>query len=119
METIVKTEYQDIYRIKSGVLLVVNKFNSIRNESISYSIKSKPYNKLTQQLRITEEYCKTYKGNHCQKGTVTDGYHIYKLVVPNDYQYIIKTTGCEFNGKPNELIDYFEGIKEVLSNYTK
>ncbi len=42
MEVVVKTDYQDIYRIKYGVLFVVNKFETF---GLCFENKSKPYNK--------------------------------------------------------------------------
>ena len=51
IQVVVKTDYQDIYRITGGVLLIVDKFK-ILDDTI-YSVKTKPYNKLTQYLRLS------------------------------------------------------------------
>lgn len=39
MQTLCESEYQDIYRIKDGVLLVVNKFKPIDKRKKSYNFK--------------------------------------------------------------------------------
>lgn len=116
MEVIVQTEYQDVYRIRSGVLLVVNKFKLI-NDFAGYGISNKPYHRLTQGLRVTKEYCKTYRGNHCQKGTVTDGHSIVKLVGKDEYDFIIKTTGSDFNGDKHTMVNYLKEIEDIINSY--
>ena len=36
MEILANTEYQDVYRIKDGVLLIINKFKPIKIEGIDH-----------------------------------------------------------------------------------
>lgn len=51
MEVLAKTEYQDLYRVTDGVLLVVNKFVPIEYENEKYftvyrgKVKQSKYNK--------------------------------------------------------------------------
>ena len=70
MEIVVKTDYQDIYRITDGVLSVVNKFHRI--DSLPFHVvKNKPYNSKTQGLRVTEcgaEYTDFWRGNQKNLG---------------------------------------------------
>lgn len=62
MEVLCQTEYQDVYRIKSGVLLVVNKFRDMvdengRKDFISAYSKNRPYHKHSKDLRVlTDDY---------------------------------------------------------------
>ncbi len=56
MEIVVETEYQDIYRVTDGVLLIVNKFRHIDYSSQTdriislYDGKFKSYNKNCQKM---------------------------------------------------------------------
>lgn len=59
MKTVVESEYQDIYRVTDGVLLIVNKFRRIDYSSQTdriislYDGKFKSYNKNCQKwLRV-------------------------------------------------------------------
>lgn len=66
MQVLAETEYQDLYRITDGVLLVVNKFKPIdygEDKYVSlYDPKVKSYNKGCQKrLKILkEDYYKQY-----------------------------------------------------------
>lgn len=62
MEVLAKTEYQDLYRVTDGVLLVVNKFVPIKYENEKYfsvrrrGVKQGKYNKGCQDwLKILKE----------------------------------------------------------------
>ena len=62
MEVLAKTEYQDLYRVTDGVLLVVNKFVPIEYENEKYftvhrrGVKQGKYNKGCQDwLKILKE----------------------------------------------------------------
>lgn len=65
MEVLAKTEYQDIYRITDGVLLIINKFKPMKIEGANYArvyytnrSNSKMYEKGCQNSlkRLTKEY---------------------------------------------------------------
>ncbi len=76
MQVLAETEYQDLYRITDGVLLVVNKFKPIdygEDKYVSlYDPKVKSYNKGCQKrLKILkEDYYKQYDDITVPKGTV-------------------------------------------------
>lgn len=126
MEVLANTEYQDVYRIVDGVLLIVNKF--------LYKDYSKKTNRTVHVRDRGRDYCKTYhKG--CQKwlkelkkdyldtsatvtipkGTVLHhGYPVEPTNKPENYIYEIKTTGDAFSGDYNEVMDMIKNIREVM-----
>lgn len=110
MKTVVESEYQDIYRVTDGVLLIVNKFRYIDYSSQTdriislYDGKFKSYNKNCQKkLRVLEKDCNIY-GITIPKGTVTYNLFPVELVSDiNDYEYEIKTTGNMFSGNNESM----------------
>ena len=131
MEIVVQTDYQDIYRITDGVLLVVNKFVPIDYSDKTKDIvhvyrgvaKYKSYNKNCQNwLKVLKE---DYRYNHCPvvvpKDTVT--YMDTPVICTKDktkWKYELKTTGNAFNGdydKMLELLDFvIQGMIESRAN---
>lgn len=120
MEVVVQTEYQDIYRIKHGVLLIVNKFvradsnNSVR--MFQPRNKLKLYHKNCQNLReLKEDYWPPYCPVELLKGTVL--YRDYPVEATNDktkWKYEIKTTDNCFSGDSIELLNYIKEIESVI-----
>lgn len=108
MQVLAETEYQDLYRITDGVLLVVNKF--VRTD-YPYSIysreaKMKGYYKGCQNnLKVMkEDYYDKYRDVTIPKGTVL--YNNYPVVSVNDkslWTYQVKTTGDFFSGNADEM----------------
>lgn len=119
MKTVVESEYQDIYRVTDGVLLIVNKFRRIDYSSQTdriislYDGEFKSYNKNCQKwLRVLKEDCNIY-GITIPKGTVTYNLFPVELVSDiNDYKYEIKTTGSMFSGN-NESMSKM--LNEIIS----
>lgn len=107
IQVLAKTEYQDLYRVTDGVLLVINKFIPIEYENEKYftvsrsKAKQGKYNKGCQDwLKILKaDYYDEYSKITVSKGTVT---YIDRPVVatnnPSDWKYEIKTTGNAFSG---------------------
>lgn len=123
MEVLANTEYQDVYRIVDGVLLIVNKFKrTIYNEDeyfrVSFSkAKVKSYNKGCQKwLKVLkEDYHDEYSNISVPKGTVLyQDYPIEPTIKPENYIYEIKTTGNAFGGDYNEVMDMINNIREVM-----
>ena len=104
MEVLANTEYQDVYRIVDGVLLIVNKFKRIIYDEDKYfkvfssKAKLKSYNKGCQKwLKVLkEDYYDTYSNITVPKGTVL--YQDYPIELSNVYKYEVKTTGTSFSG---------------------
>ena len=131
MEVVAKTEYQDIYRVKDGVLLVVNKFTYI-----DYSDKT---NWLVDVYESDRKKCSTYNKN-CQKWlkvlkadysvkdfsgviiTIPKGTVLYmhRPVIATDnrkeFQYEIKTTGDLFGGDSVRMMSMLNEIVKVLKD---
>ena len=103
MEVLANTEYQDVYRIVDGVLLIVNKFKRIIYDEDKYfrvsfsKAKLKSYNKGCQKwLKVLkEDYYDAYSNITVPKGTVL--YQDYPIKLSNVYKYEVKTTGTELD----------------------
>lgn len=129
MEVVVQTEYQDIYRIDIGVLLVINKFERDKlygERCYLHSAKDRPYNKLTQGLRILKEDTSNREYNYDTKeyaivctvpsGTVTHYDFPIKLTDKSNWLYKIKTTGDSFSGNKKEILEMIDEIINLINN---
>ena len=114
MEVLANTEYQDVYRIVDGVLLIVNKFKRIIYDKDKYfrvsfsEAKFKSYNKGCQKwLKVLkEDYHDEYSNISVPKGIVLYQYYpVEPTIKPENYIYEIKTTGNAFGGDYNEVVD--------------
>ncbi len=118
LEVLAKTEYQDLYRVTDGVLLVVNKFVPIEYENEKYftvyrrEVKQGKYNKGCQDwLKVLKkDYYDEYRNIMVPKGTVT---YIDRPIIPtnnqSDWKYEVKTTGSALSGD-------FDTIEMLLSS---
>ena len=103
MEVLANTEYQEVYRIVDGVLLIVNKFKRIIYDKDKYfrvsfsKAKLKSYNKVCQKwLKVLkEDYYDAYSNITIPKGTVL--YQDYPIELSNVYKYEVKTTSTSFS----------------------
>lgn len=119
MEILAKTEYQDLYRVKDGVLLVVNKFIPIEYEDkknfIIYKTKIKQgkYNKECQDCLkvLKEDYYDEYSNITIPKGTVI---YLSRPVIStenqSDWTYEIKTTSNSLSGNLNVIETLLDSI---------
>ena len=83
MEVLANTEYQDVYRIVDGVLLIVNKF--------LYKDYSKKTNRIVEVNNTGRDNCKTYnKGcQSCLKELKRDYLNTYATVTIPKGQFCI------------------------------
>lgn len=119
MQVLAETEYQDLYRVTDGVLLVVNKFVPIdysdktnRNVYI-YCVKTGKYNKCCQDYLkvLKEDYCDKYEDITIPKGTVLYmGQPVVATTKEDEFQYQIKTTGDSFSGSADEIENLLSDI---------
>lgn len=123
VQALAETEYQDLYRITDGVLLVVNKFKPIdygEDKYVSlYDPKVKSYNKGCQKrLKILkEDYYKQYDDITVPKGTVLYYERPVELARKYEWNYQIKTTGESLSGDFNEVTELLnEILKKINSN---
>lgn len=119
MEILAKTEYQDLYRITDGVLLVVNKFKPINYGKVIGSLfraKVKSYNKGCQkQLQVLkEDYYYSYVDITIPKGTVLYYNRPVELVDKTKWNYQIKTTGESFSGDFPSVMKLLNDIIKII-----
>lgn len=121
MEIVVQTDYQDIYIITDGVLLIVDKFVSIdysdQTKEFVYvdrsKAKYKTYNKNCQNwLQVLKE---DYECKYCPiiipKGTVT--YMDIPVICTNDkdkWEYELKTTETVFSGNYDTMLEMLDHV---------
>lgn len=123
VQVLAETEYQDLYRITDGVLLVVNKFKPIdygEDKYVSlYDPKVKSYNKGCQKrLKILkEDYYKQYDDITVPKGTVLYYERPVELADKSEWNYQVKTTGESLSGDSDEVTELLnEILKKINSN---
>lgn len=126
MEVLANTEYQNVYRITDGVLLVVNKFlykdysketKRIIGVNNTGRDNCKTYNKGCQSClkELKKDYLDTYATVTIPKGTVLyHGYPVEPTTKPENYIYEIKTTGDAFGGNYSEVMDMINNIRKVM-----
>ena len=120
VQVLAETEYQDLYRITDGVLLVVNKFKPIyygEDKYVSlYDPKVKSYNKGCQKrLKILkEDYYKQYDDITVPKGTVLYYERPVELVDKSEWNYQIKTTGESLSGDFDEVTELLKSIFKIV-----
>lgn len=120
MEVLANTEYQDVYRIVDGVLLIVNKFKRIIYDEDKYfrvsfsESKVESYNKGCQKwLKVLkEDYHDAYSNITVSKGIVL--YQYYPIKLSNVYKYEVKTTGTSFSGNYLTVKSIINDICEVM-----
>lgn len=126
MEVVVQTDYQDIYRITDGVLLVVNKFVPIdySDQTKEYihvyrdEAKYKSYDKKCQNwLKVLKE---DYEHKYCPviipKGTVL--YMDIPVICTKDknkWKYELKTTGTAFSGTYSEILKMLDDVVDCIN----
>lgn len=126
MEVLANTEYQDVYRIVDGVLLIVNKFlykdyskktNRIVKVNNTGRDNCKTYNKDCQSClkELKRDYLDTYATVTIPKGTVLyHGYPVEYTIKPENYIYEIKTAGNAFGGDYGEVMDMIKNILKIM-----
>jgi hypothetical protein len=121
IEILAQTEYQDLYRISDGVLLVINKFKYIdfSNKTTRflriYRRGLKKYNKGCQeQLKILDkDYFDEYDTITVKKGTILyENRPVSKTDNKEDWTYEVKTTGSSLGGN-------FDLVEGMLSSILK
>lgn len=111
IEVLAQTEYQDLYRISDGVLLVINKFvpmdfydqigrhghMRIWLSDAKYKIYRKGCQKDLKELK--EDYHDKYSTRTVKKGTVFyNSVPVIKTDNKADWTYEVKTTGNSLGG---------------------
>lgn len=111
VEIVCQTEYQDIYRIKPYILLIVDKFrlDVCGDGRCHFNQYTKPYSKGTESnLRISKD-ADDNRVFYCDWEV--------RLVDPCDYRFKLKTSGDAFNGKAEEFNSLMICCNEIVKSY--
>lgn len=119
MQVVCECDYQDIYRITDGVLLVVNKFEYTGKPYSIYTrdMKTGKYHKDCQKhlIIVKKDFYHKYDNITYKKGTVM---YCNRVVQKTDdkskWEYQIKTTGEAFSGSPSDMILMLSEIMGVI-----
>ena len=120
IQILAETEYQDLYRVTDGVLLVVNKFIPMGIEGEKYPrvywddrSNSRVYDKGCQKelKKLIKDYEHKFEPKwKLSKGTVLyNGRPVVATKNEEDFKYELKTTGSSFSGNSY-------GIKRMLND---
>ena len=116
MEVVAKTEYQDIYRLKHGALLVVDKFEKrYPNYPIVYLGRKSSYDPNTKGLYIAKVGRNDKDKEFVKTGTVIS--YTTPVISTTDkskWKYKIKTSGEYFNGNASEMLKMLSEIEEII-----
>ena len=134
MEEIIKSEYEDVYRVTDGVTLHVKKYGKVRDEEtgryrcvkledlekLKSYIKGKNYRNCRLKSASEDVYIDNgfWSGDYTlvPKGSVFDNYFIVKPVSPNLYRYEIKATGNSYSGNVIQINKMVKDIMEVVNH---
>ena len=117
MQRLAETDYQDIYRVTDGVLLVINKFKEQSGvmQRLSYAGWNQLYERnkknikkfhpqCQKELRIVEHgFTDKQTGIFLKKGTVLYNYRPVELIPENEWDYQIRTSDKSFSGTSEEM----------------
>lgn len=123
MEVLANTEYQDLYRITDGVLLIINKFTEIyKGEIVKVADEGRQlkYGAGTQKwlkiLKCDKENCCGPNKVKVPMGTVT---YCNTPVEPTTdktlWTYEIKTTGSSFSGNADDIEKMLKSIQQIIN----
>jgi hypothetical protein len=125
VEVLAQTDYQDLYRISDGVLLVINKFKPIdyTDKTTRYvrvwfpDAKYKTYNKGCQKdlKELKEDYYDKYCTLIIKKGTVLyGGTPVIKTGNKENWTYEEKTTASSLGGNFGIVEDMLSTILRII-----
>lgn len=133
MEQVFTSDYEDVYKVKDGVMFHVKKYSRVRDEKtgryrcikledrmkLKNYIKDKSYQNCCLKIASEDVHIDNgfWSGEYTliQKGSVFDGDFIIKPVSPHFYRYEIKTSGDAFNGDIIQMNKMVKDIMEVIN----
>lgn len=125
VEKICESDYQSMYRITDGVLLVINKFEYMSFPDDQYPCVHRSNNKRiwkrytrgcqTDLVELTVDYQNKYRNWSIPKGTVLYDGHPVQIVPKSQWDYQIKTTGAAFSGNRSEMFMLLSRIEDIIS----
>lgn len=128
MKVLAQTEYQDMYRVKDGVLLVVNKFIPMKIDGVEHPIVYANWNESRSYVKGCQKQLKVLKKDYiheaswCEpewivlKGTVIYEYRPVKSTKDKSkWKYEIKTTGSCLSGDIERINELLNDILNVIN----
>lgn len=129
MEILCESDYQNVYRIMDGVLLVVDKFEGISFENDQYpSVYRKDNKRIWKKyahgcesglVELVVKYKNKYSEWELPKGTVLYNNRPVKIVPKVKWKYKIKTTGSMFSGGFTQINCALEEIISLIEKLNK
>lgn len=126
MEILCQSDYQDVYRVKDGVLLTVNKFKRIPNINgravvLSYFGRQEQYAEgCHPELKVlTEDFYYGYFNTTFYAGQVLyRGYAVERVDNQEEWEYQIHTFGDSFSAKFGDMLMLLTSIfGQVCESY--
>jgi len=112
-EKIYSSVYQDVYRIVKGVMLVVNKFTSIRYSFKDYATR-RYYD--SEYLRVLEEDV-NIDGIVYSAGTILYEYSPIRLADKQNWTYELKVSGGCCYGTAKDILSLTEELDKIVMTY--
>lgn len=137
MEQVFASDYEDVYRVKDGVMFYVKKYNRVRDKKtgryrcikledrmkLKNYIKDKSYQNCCLKIASEDVHIDNgfWSGDYTlvPKGSVFDNNFIVKPVSPDLYRYEIKTTGDSFSGLALDMTEFIENISTQIKTYER
>lgn len=131
-EVVQEHEYQDIYRLRYGVLLIVNKYENIKSttergveipiwnwtDTSENKNKLKKLKGLKNLYQVKEDLHTRFNNNFIKKDTIIfDNTAIKPLSNKEEYYYELKTTSSCFSGDLNGFKELVAMVNEILEKY--
>ena len=119
METVFTSEYQDIYRLKKGVLFFVNKFDHASGKNGTYDFVGSSHAKRYSSVRycdlsiLQQDTC--VHGNVYRVGQILFCGYPISLVDASKWTYQIKSSGDNFSGNSEEMLAIFEEVSALMA----
>lgn len=121
-EVVQQHEYQDIYRLCHGVLVIVHKYESVSHwltnfkPSMGTKIKG-----IKNCYKLNNELVENWTHQIYPKGTILlEGTVINPIDKLQNYRYELKTSGTYFSGNLEKFYKLLDSAKKIINqNYIK
>jgi hypothetical protein len=117
MEQIQDHPIQDVWRVKSGLLVVINKYESI-GSWLSGKTKTKVIRGCKNLKELKEDYTDSYYKTTYPKGTLLLGSTPVKAITGvRDFRVEVKSSGGTIEGGIGDIQDVMNDIDIILAKY--
>lgn len=122
-EVVQSHEYQDIYRIQYGVLLIVNKHEKVKNGWLyesKFKGKVKKVSGISKCFTTTEEITDTFYNITWPINTILlNGSVIAPITDADNYWIELKFSGGALEGTMADHAEFQSRVNEILDKYKK